>query len=92
MLKCRFLNLTKAPFQSNLRPLRRGMGWKCQFNRKNDLISTNLPQLGPSPFKGEDRRGMGMLRRQYYPIPTPALHLKGRESLTDENSTNQEKR
>jgi hypothetical protein len=47
------------------------------------LISTNLPQLRPSLFKGEDRRGMGMLRRQFNPIPTPTLPLKGRESFTE---------
>jgi hypothetical protein len=35
-----------------------------------------------SPFKGEDGRGMGGMRKQFYrhsdPIPTLALPLKGR--------------
>ena len=35
----------------------------------------------PSPFKGEDRRGMGVLLLLLSPIPTPTLPLKGRESL-----------
>jgi hypothetical protein len=26
---------------------------------------------------------MGMFRRQFYPIPTPTLPLKGRESFTE---------
>ena len=37
-----------------------------------------------SPFKGEVGRGMGLKMRDsfslYYPIPTPALPLKERES------------
>ena len=40
-------------------------------------IGTNLPQLRPSPLKGEDRRGMGVLRHQFRPIPTPPLEGKG---------------
>jgi len=35
--------------------------------------------MSSSPFKGEARRGMGMNVSCLYPIPTPALPLKGRE-------------
>src|SRR6185369_8435203 len=46
-----------------------------------NLTSDDLPPARPSPFKGEDRRGMGVLQRRLYPIPTPTLPLKGRESF-----------
>jgi hypothetical protein len=36
--------------------------------------------LNSSPFKGEVGRGMG--RNARYPIPSPALPLKGRENET----------
>ena len=42
-------------------------------------------RTNPSPFKGEAGRGMGYSVQEFplvagmYPIPTPALPLKGRE-------------
>jgi hypothetical protein len=43
----------------------------------NEILDSSA--LRPSPFKGEDRRGMGVLQRRLFPIPTPTLPLKGRE-------------
>jgi hypothetical protein len=39
--------------------------------------------LGSSPFKGEVRRGMGSESAEFFPIPSPALPLKGREKCAD---------
>ena len=44
------------------------------------IEAVNAESILSSPYKGEAGRGMGCeARRDAYPIPTPALPLKGRE-------------
>jgi hypothetical protein len=57
-------------------PQRVNLGFNSRL--KVSLISTNLPLLTSSPFKGEVRRGMGSFRAdKTHPHPNPPLEREG---------------